>query len=317
MKFFICIAVAAAWAGGPVGFWNLENFFDYFDSATSASDTEFSSRGERHWTKKKFYDKALQVGKGILYCGSCSGDGGGGIPSVFGVAEVENAFVLRKICESDVLRKYNYSYVHFDSPDPRGIDVGLLYCRDSVELVQARPIGVGKTRDILYATLRYKGRDCHFFVNHHPSKYSGTKATVARRQKAMTVLMNVVDSLVACGQTDIIAMGDFNDTPYGEAFEIAEKSLVNLGAEYLEALPPLQRANTGTIRYQGKWELIDNFLVYGEGRYEMKAVRIPFLMQTDKSHPGEKPRRTFIGPRYNAGVSDHLPIVLLPAKSDF
>lgn len=291
----------------PVGFWNLENFFDYFDGGTSSSDRDFSSFGSRHWNRRKFNAKIALVGKGMLYC---SRECGGRMPLVFGVAEVENAFVLRRLCGSDLLRKFGWSYVHFDSPDPRGIDVGLLYCSDSLVLVQARALNVGRTRDILYVTLDYHGTAYHLFVNHHPSKYSGSRATVSGRERAMRVLVGCVDSLRRCGCSNIIAMGDFNDTPYGPAFAIADSSLVNAGRRYLESLPPLERSTAGTIRFRGNWELIDNFLVSDSAR-TMKPVRIPFLLQKDRTYPGLKPLRTYSGPRYIGGASDHLPIVLL------
>ena len=44
---------------------------------------------------------------------------------------------------------------------------------------------------------------------------------------------------------------------------------------------------------------------------DMEVVRIPFLMTYDKRYPGEKPLRTYSGPRYIGGVSDHCPIVIV------
>ena len=40
-----------------------------------------------------------------------------------------------------------------------------------------------------------------------------------------------------------------------------------------------------------------------------EVFRPSFLLEDDKSFMGEKPRRTNVGPRYNAGASDHLPII--------
>jgi hypothetical protein len=42
----------------------------------------------------------------------------------------------------------------------------------------------------------------------------------------------------------------------------------------------------------------------------MQVMDIDFLKEYDRRYMGHKPRRTFIGPRYNKGVSDHYPIVL-------
>ena len=35
----------------------------------------------------------------------------------------------------------------------------------------------------------------------------------------------------------------------------------------------------------------------------------PFLLVDDEAYGGMKPRRNYIGPRYQRGYSDHLPLV--------
>ena len=74
----------------------------------------------------------------------------------------------------------------------------------------------------------------------------------------------------------------------------------------------LYERGEGTIRYEGKWDLIDMFFVSQDmDEYScMEIVRVPFLMKREKKHPGEKPFRTYSGPRYIGGVSDHCPIIL-------
>ena len=42
----------------------------------------------------------------------------------------------------------------------------------------------------------------------------------------------------------------------------------------------------------------------------MMIEYIPFLMTDDRAHPGVKPLRTYSGPKYIGGVSDHCPILL-------
>jgi len=301
MKGVICVLLSF-WAV----FWNVENFFDYFDGGYSSSDSEFSSRGARHWTKKRFYSKAEMVGKTLLWAGA---------PCVVGLAEVENSFVVRKISQSEALRKIPYDFVHFDSPDPRGIDVALLYRSDSLRLMRSRALRVDslRTRDILYAELERlcDGSHWHFLVNHHPSKYGGDVSSL-HRKIAMRVLLRCVDSLRAAGCTNIVAMGDFNDVPSGEAFSLLEPppgaapTLVNMGAS-------IAGIGVGSIRYRGDWQLIDNFLLSPDALSEglsMELLSAPFLLQREVQWPGVKPRRTYIGPRYNGGVSDHLPVGL-------
>lgn len=295
-------------------FWNVENCFDYFDGGFSPSDSEFSSRGERHWTKSKFEDKMDAIGKTLLWCSTMDSTALSP-PRIVGLAEIENDFVLRRLCRGDVLRKFNYSFVHFESRDRRGIDVALLYLEDSLELVKCYPLPIvlrdelsGKcdtlaTRDILYTCFRSRkdGHLWHIFVNHHPSKYGGAESS-PKRLAAMKTLRSSVDTLLAAGQTRIVAMGDFNDTPDAAAFDLIDGRLVNMG---------LSLPDDGSIRYRGKWQLIDNFLVSPDlMQKRMEVLRPPFLLERDRQFPGDKPRRTYVGPRYNGGVSDHLPVML-------
>jgi len=291
-------------------FWNVENFFDYRDDGYSSSDAEFSSHGERRWTKKRFYTKCDAVAKAILWAGSEEG----GLPDAVGLAEVENAFVIRRLLQSTALRKLDYKYLHFDSPDARGIDVALLYRESRLHLMDAKPChlhgadsSILATRDILLARfLSLDGGEVAFLVNHHPSKYGGAAVSEPRRQIAIERLRAVADSLAALGVERIVAMGDFNDTPDNPLFGLMEPTLRPMHLDYY-------RRGQGTIKYEGKWDLIDHFYISEtlSGRAEMQILRIPFLLTREASHPGEKPLRTYSGPRYLGGVSDHCPIWLV------
>ena len=299
-------------------FWNLENFFDYRDGGTGDSDMEFSPAGSRHWTSKKFYKKCEMISKSLFWIG----DEFGGLPDVLGVAEVENRWVLERLLFSTLLRKYEYGIVHRNSRDRRGIDVALLYRSDRFELVDksfCTPSHAGSavsTRDILHVKLRclFSGDVYDFIVNHHPSKFGGAAESEGRRASAMESLVSVCDSLsaVSAGMESykgIVAMGDFNDTPDAPQFSLLDGRLENACLELFEM-------GEGTIRYEGRWDLIDMFwvspLLFDRSRCEIP--RIPFLMTRDRKHPGEKPLRTYSGPRYLGGVSDHCPIVLNIAK---
>ena len=289
-------------------FWNLENFFDNIDQGTGESDTEFSSMGSRHWTKKKFYRKCDNIAKTILWME----DRYGRLPDVIGFAEVENRSVLHKLLNYTLLRKYDYDIIHRDSRDRRGIDVALIYRQSVFSPVSESwktPEYEGQkmdTRDILHACLRdTAGKDMHFIVNHHPSKYGGSKASEDRRMAAMTALKQMCDSISIVSDAPIIAMGDFNDTPDSPAFKIMKGILTCKGFI-------LHEHGEGSIRYEGKWDLIDMFLVspHMDAATEMQICRVPFLMTWERKHPGEKPLRTYSGPRYIGGVSDHCPVIL-------
>ena len=292
-----------------VMFWNVENFFDHVDQGTGESDREFSSFGARHWTKRKFQTKCDDIAKSVLWIG----DEYGRMPDVVGLAEVENRWVLWKLLNNTLLRKYDYKMVHFDSGDRRGIDVALLY-RESVFSMLSYsltvPVAGGErmsTRDMLQVCLEdLMGQKINMIVCHHPSKYGGVEESSSRRNAAMEALRGLCDSLeIADSGVPVVAMGDFNDTPDGEQFSLLEGALVNMA-------DGLFTEGYGTIRYQGVWELIDMFLVSEELAVgsEMEILQIPFLMTYEKKYPGMKPLRTYSGPRYVGGVSDHCPIVL-------
>lgn len=289
-------------------FWNLENFFDYTDQGTGESDAEFSSMGSRHWTKKRFYHKCDNIAKALMWMQ----DKYGRMPDVVGFAEVENRGVLVKLLNSTLLRKYDYRIVHHDSGDRRGIDVALIYRSTSLNLISESLITPEyegnrlSTRDILHACLEDRnGCHTHFIVNHHPSKYGGAKESEGRRNAAMQALLHMCDSLSDISSFPLIAMGDFNDTPDAEAFSMVKGTLVNKGTD-------LHKKGEGSIRYEGRWDLIDMFMVSPDinALTQMEVCRVPFLMTWEKKHPGDKPLRTYSGPRHIGGVSDHCPIVL-------
>lgn len=287
-------------------FWNLENFFDWTDQGTGESDAEFSSYGKRHWTRKRFYTKCDAVSKTIFHIGDLYGK----LPDVIGFAEIENRGVLEKLCSSTLLRKCGYRIVHFDSSDRRGIDVALLYrttCYNHLSASLRAPETDGKklqTRDMLHVSLKDLQTDeiYDYIVCHHPSKFGGEESSIPKRLAAMTALKEMCDSL---GNRNIIVMGDFNDVPSAAQFDMLDDILVNKSDS-------LHAAGRGTIRYEGKWDLIDMFLVSSniEGHSVMDIPEVPFLMTRESRHAGEKPLRTYSGPRYLGGVSDHLPVVL-------
>lgn len=289
-----------------VMFWNLENFFDWKDQGTGESDKDFSSYGSRHWTSRKFYVKCDAVSKVIFNIAYKQGR----LPDVIGFAEIENRGVLSKLIASTLLRKCDYRIVHFDSGDRRGIDVAFLYRESEFDLltISRKVPEIDNlripTRDMLHIALKHKNRgmEVDFIVCHHPSKFGGEEESRIKRSAAMNALKEMCDSLKGCR---IVAMGDFNDNPRAAQFDILKDVLINKA----DSLHMLRK---GTIRYEGKWELIDMFLVSSSlsDASRMEIIELPFLMARESRHSGFKPFRTYSGPRYIGGVSDHLPIIL-------
>ena len=104
-------------------------------------------------------------------------------------------------------------------------------------------------------------------------------------QLGMCVYDITADSLLSAGHERILAIGDFND----------------------ELWPP---DGAGTLKYNGRWEKIDGFFSFGDFEIREEVFVHPLLLTEDKVFGGMKPRRCFVGPRYEGGVSDHLPIIL-------
>ncbi len=303
-----------------VVFWNLENFFDPFDDSLKLDD-EFTPAGDKHWTWKKFLVKRNLIAKALLSMHDSYGDW----PLAVGFAEVENRMVLRQLTEQTPLAKLGYGVVHRESPDSRGIDVGFIYREEFLTVVEVEALGVqtGRdrpTRDILHVScvLHLPGRlsdTVHFFINHWPSRFGGEEYSRPFRQAASDTLRRAVAALAdrAPGELPaVIVTGDFNDTPDSEPVVSLQE-----GAGLLNPALPLHGRGEGTLKYNGRWELIDLFLVSPVLKdARMEAYSHPLLLEEDGKFLGYKPFRTYYGPRWNGGASDHLPIVLI-LPSDF
>ena len=288
-----------------VVFWNLENYFDPFNDSLTLDD-EFTPAGEKHWTWKKFLVKRNLIAKVLLSMRDRYGDW----PLAVGFAEVENRMVLRQLTEQTPLAKLGYGVVHRDSPDSRGIDVGFIYREEYMTVleVEARAVLTGRerpTRDILHvaAGLHLPGGQpdtMHCFINHWPSKFGGEEYSRPLRDSASGEL------------PPVIVMGDFNDTPDSPPVVSLQRGtgLFNPGSS-------LHERGEGTLKYNGRWELIDLFLISPSlENARMEIYSHPLLLEDDEKFLGQKPFRTYYGPRWNGGASDHLPIVLL-LPSDF
>lgn len=276
LLFLLVPAVASAQRDSlVVMFWNVENFFDWR-----------SGNGPQGWSATRFYRKCNAVAKTIFKVA----DEVGRLPDAVGFAEVENGYVMKELVLATNLRKLGYKVIHFDSPDHRGIDCALLYRRSTLSLLAAEPKhlldssgAVMATRDILTAQFVTAGGDSlAVLVNHHPSQIGGKDAG---RRTAISRLAALTDSLVQSGCRRVLAIGDFNEDKWHDS-------------------------PRGTIKYNGAWEKIDGHFATGFTKETERVFDNECLSEPDKSFGGTKPRRTFIGPRYNGGVSDHFPIVV-------
>ena len=295
--------------------WNVENLFDTRDDSLF-NDEEFLPEGERHWTPYRYWQKMTEVARVVVAL-----EDDGGLPDIIGLCEVENDSVVTALTRRSPLRQLQYSYVMTASEDVRGIDVALLYHPAAFRLLEHRSIrvpsreqGLRPTRDILYAkglVLAAEGVDTlHVFVVHLPSR-AGGKAGDKNRRLAAQTLWAAVDSVnahaaahaphpVASHAPHIIVMGDFNAARRDRIFKRAPLLLTD------DTHAP------GTYCYRGYWQWIDHILVSPSVQTAGPArpVTLPWLLEENHTYGGVMPRRTYRGPTYHGGVSDHLPVLL-------
>jgi len=277
--------------------YNVENLFDCQHDSLK-NDSSFLPDGLHHWTYYRYQTKLDRIAQVIVNI-----SGWKPVPLV-GLCEVENAHCLRDLCYR--LKRFNYRFVHYDSPDERGIDVALLYDSTQVNILNSKPLYVDiqgdNTRDILYVCCLVNRDDTiHAMVCHLPSKLGGSGATQWKRDMAKQVLQQEIDSILYVHPTaNIVVMGDMNSEPIDDL-----AGLINV-TKYLE------KEGKGTHKYKGIWSCLDQFYVSSH-LLEESSVRIyspAWLLEEDTKYLDYQPKRTYVGYRYHDGYSDHLPILL-------
>lgn len=303
-----------------VAFYNLENLFDTMNNPYSLDD-DFTPSGFKKWNNKKFYKKTRKLAKAIAHIGEDESEA----PAVLlGIAEVENSEVIEKLLECEELRDIAYDYVHFDSPDERGIDTGLIYHKEYFEVLNGMTIPLlidgengerDLTRDILYVHGKLNQEEMHVFVNHWPSRRDGANETAYKRLAAANTIIKKVQEIRNSDPTaNFIIMGDFNDDPRSESLQ----TLMHTGL-FINPMKQLLSPNTGSANYKGKWSLFDqilvshNFLNYESGNHSFKEAHIynPSFLQEWKGKYKGNPFRTYAGKKYLGGYSDHFPVYLV------
>ncbi|MCL2168091.1 MAG: endonuclease [Lentimicrobiaceae bacterium] len=307
-------------------FYNVENLFDTEKNPTK-NDEAFTSSGFYHWTNKRFYKKINDIAKVFLSIN------GWETPDLIGMAEIENVTVLNKLCYNTGLKAYHYSYIHYDSPDARGIGVALLYKSDIITIIDSYPIPIvfpfetsSKNRDILYAKALVAEDTLHLFVNHWTSRFGGYGATIPKRNYYAQALRKQVDSLLLLNKNaNIVIMGDLNDYPTDESItkylQAKEYKDENSSGTLFNLMLPLTENNRGTHKTEEFWGCLDQFIVSQSLLNHQNGLQIenkkavifdaPFLLTVDEKYGGVKTFRTYLGPKYLGGYSDHLPIKLV------
>ncbi|NTU93394.1 MAG: endonuclease/exonuclease/phosphatase family protein [Chlorobiaceae bacterium] len=300
--------------------WNVENLFDTRDDPHTADD-EFTPQGKLRWTEKKLLLKRIRIStvlKAIV-----ANPEYGKHPDIIALAESENRLVFTGTLSSAVPGGYRVAY--HESPDPRGIDIGLAWNPTSVSFTGSRayrvPLEERSTRDIVAAGFSVSGRPIQVVLNHWPSRSFDVAWSEPGRIAAARVARHIVDSLRARNpKAAIVVMGDFNDPPesrsvrevLGASFD--RQAVRKAGFRLLyNCWNDVQEG--GSYVYRGKWERIDQILVSsalldGRGLRLGKRAFAPFLFSHMLDRSGEKLYSTYEKGRYRGGYSDHLPLLL-------
>jgi len=315
-----------------VAFYNCENFYDTVHNPM-VNDIDFTPDGDYKYNTAIYLDKVKKLSTVISQIGTDINRDG---VALIGVAEIENDTVLNDLIHSPLLIKRNYKIVHYDSRDPRGIDVALIYNPKYFTVLDSKPLFVqlpGKskyaryTRDILWVKGKLDGEIINILVNHWPSRLGGQeKSEPARNAAAAVCRLKLAEIAEADANAKVIIMGDLNDDPTspsvvnvlkakGKEKEVKEGEIFNPWVELFDR-------GIGTLAYNDSWSLFDQIMVTypwlnkqqsGFFYYKQFIFNKEFMIENRGLYKGY-PMRTWSGFNYRGGYSDHFPTYLVLLK---
>ena len=271
-----------------VGFYNQENLFDCTHDE-GKNDYEFLPEGSYKWNEMKYKSKLHNMATVLSEMGT---DVLPGVGCAFiGLSEVENAHCLEDLCAQPELSARGFKFCHVEGPDRRGVDCALIY---NPKLFSVRDVKL-----VPYVTERAKDS---LFVTRGFLAVSGTLA--GEHVTADPIDRSMHKELGAKAEADDLEEGDM----YNPWYNI------------------LVKKNTGTLRYQGAWNLFDQIvmtpnMVNQEGSRDFSTLKFwkpeifrrDYLFQTEGLYKGGTKRTTAGGVWLN-GYSDHLPVVVYLVK---
>lgn len=308
--------------GRSVIFYNVENLFDTKNDPRT-NDDDFTPYGEYRWDEERYEKKLANISEAINLIEEQ--------PLLIGLAEIENHKVIERLIETPGMDDTDFKYVHYNSPDRRGIDVALIYDSKEFEVLSSKKMPVKlennrgfNTRDILYVEGLISGSvKTHVFVNHWSSRREGQIESEHKRIKAATVLREKVDNILEYdANANIIIIGDFNDYPTNKSLNkvlrAKEAGYENEG-DLINLLFDEHENDEGTSVYQRDWSVLDQ-IVISQAIYDGKTLGIQnqdaeILRENELIYTyndgGQKPSSTYGGRKYYGGYSDHLPVYIL------
>lgn len=286
--FAIVLSVVAASAQRPpvVMFYNVESLYDTIPSLFY-NDSDYTPKGALRWNSERYQNKLHSLASVIDSVAA----------EIVALAEVENEGVVRDLV---MTLSTDYNYIHRTSNDARGMDLAILYKGDKFFPSQIQMVESGYRRDFLYVQGRLCGERIDLIVCHLPSQLGSRE----NRLRAQQRLATFVDSLHrADTSARIIIAGDFNDTPS----LTLKRNIMPTWSSPL--LLDAERRGEGTIVYDGRWLMYDNFWIDPKA---FPSARAQVYIRRDilSNNEGVRPLRTFTSRAYTAGPSDHLPIIL-------
>jgi endonuclease/exonuclease/phosphatase family metal-dependent hydrolase len=169
---------------------------------------------ETDWTEERANWKVDNAAKALSYISKK--------PDIITLAEVENDRVVGAIAQK---LGYGTAHVTSNSPDHRGIDVGIIYNKTKLRLMSKKEIAVEgddlrkPTRNILRLEFKLKdtegrlvpAQSLFVYANHWPSQ----AAPAATRVMTAKILKEDIEAVRTqyTGTTYFVAMGDFNTIP--------------------------------------------------------------------------------------------------------
>lgn len=300
-----------------IAFYNLENLFDTTHDEYTL-DEDYTPEGELQWNQNKYDRKINNLANVISKIGRKQSD----LPPVFlGVAEVENDTCLQDLVNAEKLKPFQYDFVHYDSPDERGIDVAFLYQIENFELIYSDnyPLMLfdsagdrDYTRDVLLVHGNLFGKPVYIIVNHWPSRNNGVRSSSYKRVQAAKLVNDIISDIYKENEdAGIIIMGDFNDDPSSNSI----KNIL-MSAAFFNPMLELQQNKKGSVRYSNKWYLFDQ-IILSDNLLNKEVDQLKFIsagifdehfLQEPKGRRKGAPKRTYIGKWHLGGYSDHFPV---------
>ena len=342
------LAFPQALTAGPrhhvIGFYNLENLFDtYHDEGKN--DYEYLPDGANEWTDAKYQKKLHNMARVI----AAMKEDNKQWHAILGVSEIENRHVLEDLVSDPQIADANYQIVHYDGPDRRGVDVGMLYDPSRVKVLDSESIpftfdsdiefemdedgkAYFRTRDILMVHCLVDDEPFAIYVCHLPSRIGG-KGGDLRSRGGEIAYQHSMKMMEKYPGIKCVVMGDMNDNPSDDSmakYLRGKAGIEEVGPEdYFSPFLSMYKAGYSSLYYRGEGNIYDCLLVnynlahapkgtfqiipITKKKYYGRIFSKPFMTNQSGPYKGT-PYRTFSNGAFVNGYSDHYPTYIVIQK---